>query len=92
MMKRSLSPAGKRVASKKTLITSDEECIPEHSYYYENGIVAPYLGLRKVTPYYFKYKTYVKSRWEGRTAIDIFSTEFRDKPAEYYVLLDSNYV
>lgn len=42
-------------------------------------------GLRKVHPYHFTYKTYCKERWRGRTLLDIYSTEFRDRPLAYYV-------
>ena len=42
-------------------------------------------GLRKVRPYYFTYNTYCKARWRGRELLDIFATEFRDRPLEYYV-------
>lgn len=38
------------------------------SYYFENG-------LRKVKPYYFTYKTHVKSRWIGRTVHEVFTKE-----------------
>ncbi|KAI0591328.1 Pseudouridine synthase [Pyrenophora tritici-repentis] len=41
-------------------------------------------GLRKVTPYHFTYNTYCKERWRGREILNIFSSEFRDRPAEYY--------
>ncbi|KAF2004347.1 pseudouridine synthase [Amniculicola lignicola CBS 123094] len=41
-------------------------------------------GLRKVTPYHFTYNTYCKERWRGREILDIFASEFRDRPAEYY--------
>ncbi|MCJ1465761.1 hypothetical protein MMC07_004380 [Pseudocyphellaria aurata] len=47
----------------------------------------PYIledGLRKVAPYHFTYKTYCKERWRGRELIDIFATEFRDRPQAYY--------
>lgn len=37
-------------------------------YYFENG-------LRKVKPYYFTYKTHVKSRWIGKTVYEVFTTE-----------------
>lgn len=42
-------------------------------------------GLRKVRPYHFTYNTYCKQRWRGRELLDIFATEFRDRPQEYYV-------
>lgn len=42
-------------------------------------------GLRRVAPYHFTYKTYCKERWRGRGLLEIFSTEFRDRPKEYYV-------
>ncbi|KAL8675034.1 MAG: hypothetical protein Q9168_000629 [Polycauliona sp. 1 TL-2023] len=41
-------------------------------------------GLRKVHPYHFTYNTYCKQRWRGREILDIFATEFRDRPQEYY--------
>jgi tRNA pseudouridine synthase 9 len=41
-------------------------------------------GLRKVAPYHFTYNTYCKQRWRGREILDIFASEFRDRPAAYY--------
>lgn len=40
--------------------------------------------LRRVPPYYFTYLTFCKERWIGRTLIDVFSAEFRDKEVNYY--------
>lgn len=40
--------------------------------------------LRKVYPYHFTYNTYCKERWRGREILDIFASEFRDRPVEYY--------
>lgn len=42
-------------------------------------------GLRKVAPYHFTHNTHCKARWRGRELIDIFATEFRDRPQAYYV-------
>lgn len=42
-------------------------------------------GLRRVAPYHYTYNTYCKERWRGRELLDIFSSEFRDRPEEYYV-------
>jgi len=47
-------------------------------YFLENG-------LRRVAPYHFTYNTYCKERWRGRELLDIFASEFRDRPVEYYV-------
>lgn len=47
-------------------------------YYFEGG-------LRRVKPYYYTYNTYCKERWRGRQLQEIFTSEFRDRPAEYYV-------
>lgn len=47
-------------------------------YYYENG-------LRRVKPYHFTYNTFCKERWRNRELVDIFISEFRDRPPEYYV-------
>lgn len=41
-------------------------------------------GLRKVTPYHYTYNTFCKERWRGREILDIFASEFRDRPTEYY--------
>ncbi len=41
--------------------------------------------LRKVHPYHYTYNTYCKERWRGRELLDIFATEFRDRPQAYYV-------
>ncbi|KAL7623440.1 DRAP deaminase [Parahypoxylon ruwenzoriense] len=46
-------------------------------YYLENG-------LRRVAPYHFTYKTWCKERWRGRKLLDIFDSEFRDRPLAYY--------
>ena len=56
-------------------------CDPWPRPYYEKG------GLRRVAPYHFTYNTYCKERWRDRELLDIFVTEFRDRPAEYYVRL-----
>lgn len=42
-------------------------------------------GLRRVAPYHFTYNTYCKERWRSREILDIFASEFRDRPTEYYV-------
>lgn len=47
-------------------------------YYLENG-------LRRVAPYHFTYNTFCKERWRGRELMDIFASEFRDRPEAYYV-------
>lgn len=40
--------------------------------------------LRRVRPYYWHYITSGKQRWDGRTLVDVFTTEFRDRPPEFY--------
>jgi hypothetical protein len=47
-------------------------------------------GLRRVKPYYFEFKTWVKGRWLGKTLTEIFTTEFRDRDTNYYVLACSS--
>lgn len=42
-------------------------------------------GLRRVAPYHFTYNTNCKQRWRGRELLEIFTDEFRDRSAEYYV-------
>ncbi|KZF26559.1 pseudouridine synthase [Xylona heveae TC161] len=53
-------------------------CDPWPRPYYLEG------GLRRVTPYHFTYNTYCKERWRGREILDVFASEFRDRPKEYY--------
>lgn len=54
-----------------------QEHFSETSYYFEGG-------LRKVYPYYFDFKTYCKGRWIGKTLLDVFKSEFRAEPIEFY--------
>jgi tRNA pseudouridine synthase 9 len=35
-------------------------------------------------PYHFTYSTWCKERWRQRELIEIFESEFRDRPLEYY--------
>ena len=51
---------------------------PVPQYFFEGG-------LRRVPPYEFSYNTYCKERWRGKPVLEVFSTEFRDRPLEYYV-------
>jgi len=47
----------------------------------------PYIidgDLRRVEPYFWTYNTWCKERWRGRSLINIFESEFRDRPVEYY--------
>lgn len=46
-------------------------------YYFEDG-------LRKVAPYFYTYNTFCKQRWRGRQLFEIYASEFRDRPEEYY--------
>ncbi|KAI1325135.1 pseudouridine synthase [Xylariaceae sp. FL0255] len=46
-------------------------------YYFEHG-------LRRVAPYNYTYNTWCKERWRGREVLDIFESEFRDRPLSYY--------
>ncbi|KAM5129777.1 pseudouridylate synthase RPUSD2 [Mantella aurantiaca] len=41
-------------------------------------------GLRKVRPYYFHFESYCKGRWVGKSLLEVFSSEFRSEPVEYY--------
>ncbi|KAK4191168.1 mitochondrial tRNA pseudouridine(32) synthase [Podospora australis] len=47
------------------------------AYYFEDG-------LRRVAPYFYTYNTWCKERWRGRQLIEVFESEFRDRPLEYY--------
>ncbi|KAI1802155.1 pseudouridine synthase [Daldinia bambusicola] len=68
--------SGKEKASSPNLATPCADASPR-PYYFDNG-------LRRVAPYHFTYKTWCKERWRGRKLIDIFESEFRDRPLEYY--------
>ncbi|KAK2600199.1 DRAP deaminase [Conoideocrella luteorostrata] len=46
-------------------------------YYFEDD-------LRRLRPYHWTYNTHCKERWRGRTLIEIFESEFRDRPVAYY--------
>ncbi|KAH7912731.1 pseudouridine synthase [Hygrophoropsis aurantiaca] len=41
-------------------------------------------GLKTIPPYWYPYTTMAKERWLGREILEIVSTEFRDRSAEYY--------
>jgi tRNA pseudouridine synthase 9 len=70
-------------ALKPSTGVTETPCDPWPEPYYLEG------GLRRVAPYFFKYKTYCKQRWRGREIGDIFGSEFRDRSKEYYVGLFS---
>lgn len=40
--------------------------------------------LRVIKPYPYNFTTYAKGRWQGRTLIDVYSTEFGSYPKSYY--------
>lgn len=40
--------------------------------------------LRLIKPYPYTYSTFAKGRWEGRTILDVYSTEFGSYPKSYY--------
>ncbi|CAI0395237.1 unnamed protein product [Linum tenue] len=53
--------------------------LPEkHDYIFRNG-------RRHVKPYYFEFICHVKSRWAGKTIVDLFADDFRGRPYDYYV-------
>ncbi|XP_067847065.1 RNA pseudouridylate synthase domain-containing protein 2 [Heptranchias perlo] len=63
---------------KKNLgISFSHQHFRETQYYFEHG-------LRKVIPYYYDFQTYCKGRWVGKTLRDVFTSEFRVEPIEYY--------
>lgn len=79
---RDLTDAGQRGYPPKPISLPDTIATPSgdpwpRPYYLENG-------LRRVAPYHFTYNTYCKQRWRGRTILDIFTSEFRDRDREYY--------
>lgn len=86
------APVGRLVASGTHPVPSDDAVTSEpesvlplpapswpwpRPYYLEDG-------LRRVTPYFYTYNTWCKERWRGRQLVDVFESEFRDRPLEYY--------
>lgn len=61
----------------KTVPTKQPEPASPPPYYFENG-------LRRVAPYHYTYNTWCKERWRGREVLDVFESEFRDRPLSYY--------
>lgn len=58
-------------------VSFSQEHFAETSYYFEDG-------LRKVYPYYYDFQTYCKGRWIGKTLLEVFKSEFRSEPVDYY--------
>lgn len=58
-------------------VSFSDQHFGETTYYFEGG-------LRKVRPYYFDFETYCKGRWVGKSLLEVFSSEFRAEPIEYY--------
>nr|XP_043636562.1 RNA pseudouridine synthase 7-like [Erigeron canadensis] len=48
-----------------------------HDYIFRNGI-------RYVKPYNFEYIAHAKSRWAGKTIVDLFADEFKGRKRDYY--------
>jgi tRNA pseudouridine synthase 9 len=72
-------PLKEKIPLKEPPLVVVPPCDPwPRPYYLENG-------LRRVAPYHYTYNTYCKERWRGRELLDIFASEFRDRPLEYYV-------
>lgn len=77
----------------KVLNDTEEEC----EYFFENGgrlcrlrigethFFSPSAGLRKVRPYFYTFQSYAKSRWLGRSLIEVMRREFHDLSEPYYV-------
>jgi hypothetical protein len=47
-------------------------------------IAGTHKWLRLIKPYPYTFSTFAKGRWEGRTIIDVYSTEFGSYPKSYY--------
>ncbi|GJP41697.1 hypothetical protein CLOM_g1346 [Closterium sp. NIES-68] len=41
-------------------------------------------GRRYVKPYFFQFVAHVKQRWHGRGIAELFASEFRQRPLQYY--------
>lgn len=69
-------PSNKEEVQLPQVMTTPADPWPR-PYYFEGGF-------RRVAPYHFTYTTWCKERWRGRELIDIFDSEFRDRPLAYY--------
>ncbi|KAJ2745060.1 DRAP deaminase [Coemansia sp. BCRC 34301] len=56
----------------------EENALTADAIYYEES------GLQRIHPYFYKFATYAKGRWVGRTLLEVFCTEFRDRTPAYY--------
>ncbi|KAI1372912.1 pseudouridine synthase [Hypoxylon crocopeplum] len=76
-----LAIAEQEIPKEKDGQTPDQASPPSNAwpppYCFENG-------LRRVAPYNFTYKTWCKQRWRGMKLLDVFESEFRDRPLAYY--------
>ena len=54
------------------------------------GFVHNWNGFRIIEPYYYKHETFVKGRWIGKRLLEMFLSEFRDRPVKYYELCCKN--
>lgn len=79
-------PSTTPVEPVETNPTTPTAANPHAGRYYFEG------GFRRVKPYYHTYNTYCKERWRGRTLLDIFTSEFRDRTPEYYVCPQSLHI
>lgn len=82
----------KRVASETSSDvqqTAKKKVRGQKEPFWTDSIKAEYVieeeGFRRVKPYYFEYRTFAKERWLGRTVLEVFQKEFRDRSPEYYV-------
>ncbi|KAJ3292929.1 RNA pseudouridylate synthase domain containing protein 2 [Borealophlyctis nickersoniae] len=64
---------------RKDFITSESKPLKNANY-----IIDKEKNLRRVEPYDFKYQTFAKGRWLGRTIEDVFALDFQDRPKKYY--------
>lgn len=44
------------------------------------------IEMKSLAPYYYTHKTFAKARWIGKTLVDVFSSEFRDRTREYWTV------
>lgn len=56
----------------------DAQLFEQTDYYFENG-------LRKVYPYHYTFASYVKGRWVGKTALEVFTKDFHGTETEEYI-------
>jgi ribosomal 50S subunit-recycling heat shock protein len=84
--KRGLKPRSQRNRKRPTL-ANDKLCFETEICRLEVDGVSVNVAnpwIRIVKPYPYTFSTFAKARWNGRTVLDVYSSEFGSYPKSYY--------